>query len=118
VTKLSTIFKKIIDKEIPADIVYEDNDVIAFNDINPKAPVHILIIPKKEIKNIEELKEEDKEILYKLFSAIQNITRAIGIAKEGYRIISNCNEYGGQEVYHLHFHILGGKPLKGLLPND
>lgn len=115
---MSTIFKKIIDKQIPADIVYEDEEVMAFKDINPKAPVHILVIPKKEIKNIDDIKDEDKEILGKLFIAIQKITRQLGIAEAGYRVISNCNEYGGQEVYHLHFHILAGKQLRGLLADD
>lgn len=108
---MSTIFKKIIDKEIPAKIVYENDKVLAFHDINPLAPIHILVIPKKEIPTINDIKEEDKELIGEIFLAIAKITKDLGIDKEGYRVVANCNEYGGQEVFHLHYHILGGKKL-------
>lgn len=112
---MSTIFTKIINREIPATIVYENDKVIAFKDINPVAPVHILVVPKKEIPTLNDIKEEDKEYLFEMYLAIQNITKELNIAAEGYRIITNCNKFGGQEVYHLHFHILGGTKLGALL---
>ena len=105
---MATIFTKIINREIPATIVFENDKVIAFKDINPAAPVHILVVPKKEIPTINDIKPEDKDI-------IGEITKKLGIAEEGYRVITNCNEFGGQEVFHLHFHILGGKKLGALL---
>ena len=108
---MSTIFKKIIDKEIPASIVYEDDKVMAFKDINPLAPIHILVIPKKEIATINDIKEEDKELIGHIFLVIGKIVKELGIDKEGYRVVANCNEFGGQEVFHLHYHILGGKKL-------
>ncbi|NLK63286.1 MAG: histidine triad nucleotide-binding protein [Fusobacteria bacterium] len=115
---MSTIFKKIIDKEIKADIVFESDKILAFKDINPQAPVHILVIPKKEIKNVNDIKDEDKNLIGEIFIVIQEIAKKFNIYDNGYRVITNCNEYGGQEVYHLHFHILGGEKLKGLLSND
>lgn len=109
---MSTIFTKIINREIPADIVYENDKVLAFKDINPLAPVHILVIPKKEIATINDIKPEDKELIGDIFLAIGEIAKKMGISEEGYRVVANCNEYGGQEVFHLHYHILGGKKLK------
>ena len=108
---MATIFTKIINREIPATIVYENDKVLAFKDINPLAPVHILVIPKKEIPTINDIKEEDKELIGEIFLAIGKIVKDLGIDKEGYRVVANCNEYGGQEVFHLHYHILGGKKL-------
>lgn len=108
---MPTIFTKIINREIPADIVYENDMIIAFKDIDPKALVHILVVPKKEIPTINDIKKEDFKYITKIYEAIQEITKKFGIAESGYRIITNCNKHGGQEVYHLHFHILGGEQL-------
>lgn len=113
---MATIFTKIINREIPASIIYEDDLVIAFKDINPAAPIHILVVPKKEIPTLNDVKEEDSKYMVAIFSAIRKITSDLNIQEEGYRVIANCNSFGGQEVFHLHFHILGGKPLNGLLP--
>ena len=112
---MSTIFKKIIDKEIPADIVYEDEDVLAFKDIHPQAPVHILIIPKKEIPTVDDAEAEDAETLGKLFLVAKKIAREQGIAESGYRLMVNVRGDGGQEVFHLHMHLLGGRPLGPML---
>lgn len=112
---MATIFTKIINREIPASIVFENDKVLAFKDINPAAPVHILVIPKKEIATLNDITEEDKDLIGEIFLAIGQITKELGMDKEGYRVISNCNEYGGQEVFHLHYHILGGKKLGPLL---
>lgn len=112
---MATIFTKIINREIPANIVYEDDKVIAFKDINPAAPIHILVVPKKEIATINDIQAEDRELIGEMYLAIGKIVKDLGIDKEGYRIITNCNEFGGQEVFHLHFHILGGKRLGALL---
>ena len=111
---MATIFTKIINREIPASIVYENDKVLAFKDINPQAPIHILVIPKKEIPTINDIKEEDRELIGEMYLAIAKITKDLGIAEEGYRVITNCNEYGGQEVFHLHFHLLGGKKMGAL----
>lgn len=112
---MSTIFSKIIAKEIPADIVYEDDLVLAFRDIAPQAPVHILIIPKKEIPTANDVEAADEAVLGRLFTTAAQIARDEGIAKQGYRLIVNCNEDGGQEVFHLHMHILGGRSLGPML---
>lgn len=114
---MSTIFKKIIDKEIPADIIYEDNDFLAFRDINPQAKVHVLVIPKKEIKSLNDISEEDIMLLGKLQLLISKLAKDLGIADNGYRVISNVNGDGGQEVYHIHYHILGGDKI-GLLNSN
>ncbi len=105
-----TIFKRIIDKEIPANIVYEDDLCLAFEDINPQAPVHILLIPKKEIASTDQLTEEDGPLLGHLYSVLRKMAadRKLG---EGYRIVTNCGPHGGQTVHHLHFHLLGGRPM-------
>ena len=112
---MSTIFSKIIAKEIPADIVYEDDDVLAFNDINPIAPVHILIIPKKEIATVNDVQDEDAAMLGKLFIAAKKIAAEQGVAASGYRLMVNCNKDGGQDVFHLHMHLLGGRKLGPML---
>ncbi|MCY3797433.1 MAG: HIT domain-containing protein [Chloroflexi bacterium] len=112
---MSTIFSKIIAREIPADIVYEDELVLAFRDIAPQAPVHILIIPKKEIPTANDVKAADEAVLGRLFTVAARIARDEGIAQNGYRLIVNCNEDGGQEVFHLHMHILGGRSLGPML---
>ena len=106
-----TIFSKILRKEIPADIVYEDDQVTAFRDINPKAATHILIIPNYNIPTVNDVTEKDETVLGHLFTVAAKIARQEGIADDGYRLIVNCNEHGGQEVYHLHVHLLGGQRL-------
>ena len=108
---MSTIFKKIIDKEIPANIVYEDDEVLAFHDINPAAKVHVLVIPKKEIKNLDAATEEDTLLLGKLQLTVAKVARILELDKDGYRVITNIGNNGGQEVYHIHYHILGGEKL-------
>ena len=105
------IFCKIIKKEIPSSIVYEDNEILAFRDINPAAPVHILVIHKKHIPSLIDLNEEDELVIGKIYTVINKIAKKEGIDKKGFRVIVNCGEDGGQEVKHLHFHILGGKRL-------
>ncbi len=105
------IFCKIINKELPSTVVYEDEQILAFKDINPVTPVHILVIPKKHISNLNEVEPEDEATIGKIYTVIKQIARKEGIAEKGYRIIVNCGEDGGQEVGHLHFHILGGKKL-------
>jgi len=112
---MSTLFTKIINRQIPASILYETDKVIAFNDINPQAPVHILVVPKKEIPTLNDIEVEDCEYIMGMYSAIKEITKDLKIAEDGYRVITNCNSYGGQEVFHLHFHILGGEPLGSML---
>lgn len=108
---MATIFTKIINKEIPANIVYEDDDVIAFKDIAPVAPIHILVVPKKEIATINDVKEEDTYLIGKVYLVISKLAKEFGLAEKGYRIVSNCNEHGGQTVFHIHFHLIGGEKL-------
>ncbi|MFC1235189.1 purine nucleoside phosphoramidase [Vibrio sp. DW001] len=110
-----TIFSKIIRKEIPTDIVYQDDLVTAFRDISPRAPSHILIIPNKLIPTVNDVEEEDELMLGRMFTAARKIAKDEGIDKDGYRLIINCNAHGGQEVYHIHMHLLGGRPLGPLL---
>lgn len=105
------IFCKIINKEIPSTIVYEDEKIIAFKDINPVAPVHVLVIPKKHITSLIELEDEDKNIIGDIYLVINKIAKELGIAEKGFRVIVNCGEDGGQEVEHLHFHLIGGEKL-------
>jgi histidine triad (HIT) family protein len=112
---VSTIFSKIIAKEIPADIVYEDELVLAFKDITPQAPVHVLIIPKKEIPTVNDITPADEITLGRLFTVAAKIAKEQNIAESGYRLMVNCNEDGGQEVLHLHMHILGGRNLGPML---
>lgn len=106
-----SVFKKIIDRELPATIVYEDDLVIAFEDISHAAPVHILVIPKKEIKNLNDVSEDDKLLLGHLQYIIHKIAKKFNIDESGYRVITNVNKDAGQTVYHLHYHIMGGRPL-------
>ncbi len=102
------IFCKIIKGEISSTKVYEDDKVLAFKDINPAAPIHVLVIPKKHIENVLEINEENKEITSDIFLAINKIAKQLGIDKDGFRIINNCGKDAGQEVMHLHFHVLAG----------
>ncbi len=113
--RVSTIFSKIISKEIPADIVYEDELALAFRDIAPQAPTHILIIPKREIATANDVAESDEAALGRLFLVAARIAKDEGIAESGYRLIVNCNAHGGQEVFHLHMHLLGGRALGPML---
>ena len=108
---MSTIFTKIINKEIPADILFEDGDVLAFRDINPQAPIHFLVIPKKEIKTLNDIEEDDKDLIGKLFIIAKQLAKSEGISDNGYRTIFNCNEHGAQTVYHIHLHVLGGRQM-------
>jgi len=105
-----TIFKRIIDQEIPADIIYEDDQCLAFKDIAPKAPTHVLVIPKKEIATVDDLADEDAALIGHMWIVIRNLARELGL-EEGYRVIVNCKEAGGQEVPHLHYHLLGGRKM-------
>jgi len=108
---METIFSKIIRREMPSTIVYEDDLSLAFLDISPTAPVHVLIIPKKPIESLEDVKEEDLPIIAHLFLVVQKVAAISGVAESGYRIVINCGKEGGQEVPHLHLHLLGGKQL-------
>lgn len=110
---MSTIFTKIINKEIPANIVYENDNVLAFKDINPQAPVHILIIPKIEIPKVTDLSGTEHALLLgEMIDAANKIAKDLSIADDGFRLVFNCGDNGGQEVYHLHLHLLGGRKMK------
>ena len=108
------LFCKIVAGEIPADIVYQDDKVLAFRDINPQAPVHILIIPKKHIATLNDLDDEDQELVGYLAMTAKRLAVEEGIDKSGFRLIMNCNQEGGQTVYHIHMHLLGGRQLTHL----
>ena len=108
---MSCLFCKIIDKEIPANIVYEDEHVLAFEDLNPQAPVHILIIPKKHISTTLDIKEEDNELVGRMFQAANLLAKEKGIAEKGFRTVMNCNKEAGQTVFHIHLHLLGGRAM-------
>jgi len=110
----ATIFSKIIRRELPADIVYEDDDVLAFRDIAPQAPVHVLIIPKVEIATVNDIQPGQAELIGKMVLAAQRIAAAEGIAEDGFRLVINCNRHGCQEVFHLHIHLIGGRQLRGI----
>ena len=109
-----TIFSKIINHELPADIVYEDDDVLAFRDINPQAPVHVLVIPKAEIATVNDIEPEQAVLIGKMVLVAQKIAADEGIAEDGYRLVINCNRHGCQEVFHLHLHLVGGRQLRGI----
>jgi histidine triad (HIT) family protein len=106
-----TIFGKIIRREIPADIVYENDDVLAFRDLNPQAPVHVLFVPKRAIANLNDATAADADLLGKLLLAAADYAKREGFDKEGYRTVINCNENGGQTVFHLHVHLLAGRRM-------
>lgn len=105
------IFCKIVAGEIPANIVYESDDMIVFEDAHPVAPVHYLVIPKKHISSMNEIKETDIEVLGKIQLVIRDLAKKLGVAQNGYRVITNCGEDGGQKVGHIHYHLLAGKHL-------
>jgi histidine triad (HIT) family protein len=106
-----TIFGKIVRREIPADIVYEDEDVLAFRDLNPQAPVHVLFVPKRAIATLNDATAPDAELLGKLLLAAAGYAKREGFDKDGYRTVVNCNEHGGQTVFHLHVHLLAGRRM-------
>ena len=106
-----TIFKKIIDREIPADIVYEDDLCLAFNDVSPQAPTHVLLIPKKEIPTVNDLTEDDQQLMGHMILVAGRLARELG-AGDGYRLVVNCGPDAGQEVYHIHIHLLAGRKMK------
>ena len=110
-----TIFSKIIRKEIPADVVYQDDLVTAFRDINPQAPTHILVIPNTLIPTMNDVSEDDEAVLGRMLTVASKIAKDEGIADDGYRLMINCNKHGGQEVYHIHLHVLGGRELGPIL---
>lgn len=112
---MPTIFAKIIRGEIPGDIVYQDDLVTAFRDIHPQAPVHILIVPNKVIPTVNDLTEEDEAVAGRMMIVAKKLAEREGIAKDGFRLIMNTNEHGGQEVYHMHLHLMGGRPLGPML---
>ena len=103
------LFLKIIARDIPAQVVYETDDVLAFRDINPQAPLHVLIVPKRRIRTINDIEPGDEKLVGKLFSAARNIAKAAGLDEAGYRVVMNCNEAAGQTVFHIHLHLLGGR---------
>jgi histidine triad (HIT) family protein len=108
---MSTIFTKIINREIPAEILYEDDDVLAFTDVSPQAPEHFLVIPKVEIPTVNDIQPDQAELVGKLFLTAQKLAKDKGISEDGYRLVMNCNEGAGQTVFHIHLHVLGGRPM-------
>lgn len=108
---MPTLFERIVAREIPADIVYQDDEITAFRDIHPRAPVHILIVPNKPIATVNDIADADAPLVGRLFLVARDLARKLGIAADGYRLLVNCNEHGGQEVFHLHLHLVGGAPL-------
>ena len=115
---MPTLFTKIIEREIPAEIVYKDDRVTAFRDINPQAPVHVLIVPNKEIPGVNEMEDEDETLLGHLFTVAKKVAKKEGIAENGYRLMVNCGRHGGQEVPHLHMHLFGGRYLGPMLARE
>ena len=112
---MSTIFSRIIAGEVPADIVYRDDRVTAFRDINPAAPTHILVVPNREIPTVNDLADEDAALAGHMLLVARDLAKSEGIAESGYRLIINCNRDGNQEVFHLHMHLIGGRSLSGMV---
>ena len=112
---MPSLFEKIVAREIPATIVYQDDRVTAFRDIHPRAPTHILIVPNKPIPTANDIADSDEALVGHMFTVARDLARREGIAADGYRLIINCNQHGGQEVYHLHVHLLGGAPLGAMV---
>lgn len=106
------LFLKIIEREIPSDIVYETDDVLAFRDINPAAPVHVLIIPKVHIRTMNDIQPDQEALIGKLFTAAREIAAREGLSEDGYRVVMNCGAQAGQSVFHIHLHLLGGRTLR------
>ncbi len=109
---MKTLFQKIADGDIPAEILYSDSDIVAFRDINPQAPQHVLIIPRRPIPTLNHLEISDVELVGRMVLAASRLARELGVADNGYRLVINCGPLAGQEVYHLHLHLLGGRPMK------
>ena len=109
-----SIFTRIINRELPADFVYEDDDIVAFRDINPQAPTHVLVVPRLEIPTVNDIEPGQAELIGRMVLVAQRIAAEEGIAEDGYRLVVNCNRHGCQEVYHLHLHLIGGKQLRGI----
>lgn len=105
------VFCKIVNREIPAEVVYESDDVLAFKDIRPEAPVHLLFIPKKHIPTLFDLKDEDREVIGNLHLAVIEVARELGLDEKGFRLVLNCMEGGGQVVFHVHYHLMAGRPF-------
>lgn len=105
------LFCKILEGEIPAEVIYESETALAFRDINPKAPLHVLVIPRKHIATINDIEKDDEAIIGSLYTAAREIAAKEGMADEGYRAVMNCNESAGQSVFHIHLHLLGGRQL-------
>ncbi|MBP5426884.1 MAG: histidine triad nucleotide-binding protein [Clostridiales bacterium] len=105
------LFCDIVAKKIPAEIVYEDRDVVAFKDINPQASVHVLLVPKIHMDTIREISEENSHLIFKVHEAAKEVAKRLGIYNKGYRLIVNCGEDAGQTVMHVHYHLLGGEKL-------
>jgi histidine triad (HIT) family protein len=112
---MTTIFSRIIDGEIPADIVYQDDQVTAFRDIEPQAPIHILIVPNKEIPTVNDMRIDDEQLVGHMFTVAQQIALREEIAEDGYRLLVNCNKNAGQEIFHMHMHMFAGRPLGPML---
>jgi histidine triad (HIT) family protein len=108
---MKCLFCNLVRGEINSDIVYEDDDVIAFRDINPQAPHHILVIPRRHIATLNDTKPEDTVLIGKLTLTAQQVAKEIGVAEDGYRLVMNCNRHGGQTVFHVHLHLLAGRPM-------
>ena len=106
-----TLFEKIIAREIPADIVYEDDHCVAFRDLHPQAPVHVLVVPRKPVVNVAQATDDEALLLGRVLLAARNVAKQLGLAESGYRLVLNNGEHGGQTVFHLHCHVLGGRPL-------
>ena len=112
---MATLFERIVAREIPATIVHQDDRVTAFRDIHPRAPTHILIVPNKPIPTANDITDGDEALVGHMFTVARDLARREGIAESGYRLIINCNSHGGQEVFHLHVHLVGGAPLGPML---
>ncbi len=108
---MDCIFCKIVSGEIPTEKIYEDDEVVAFRDIHPKAPTHVLLIPRRHIEKLSDLQPEDAELAGRLLLAVKKVAAVAGVDQNGFRVIVNNGRFAGQEVFHLHFHILGGKPM-------
>jgi histidine triad (HIT) family protein len=109
---MDCLFCKIASGEIPAKIIYQDDSIVAFDDINPQAPMHKIIIPKKHIANLNDLESTDNELIAHMVKSATMLSKNLGIDQNGYRIVMNCNADGGQTVFHIHLHLLGGRPMR------
>jgi len=105
------LFCKIVNKDIPSEIIYEDDQVIAFKDINPVAPVHVLIVPKKHIPDLTSVEPEDTYLMGHIVMTAKHLASELGVDEKGFRLINNCKQHGGQVIYHIHFHLIGGRQL-------